>query len=309
VFRAGMMRSSGVPQQARCSLYVIQARGAERAVVFRRGPSRQVMLATWNTDDDTIEHGQWLKGRIYERRCDLSPDGEFLVYFAASWRKPYDTWTAVSRPPFLTALALWPKGDAWGGGGRFAAATRLELNHGPNAFALAEGFSLPRWLDVVPMGEYAGRGEDEPAWTARLERDGWTLVSRGRVVKGAAGARVWLTIDPPAIWEKPHPTNRRYVLRMIVSGIHEQDGGWYVTHHEVIDAEGEPIPLGRSDWADWSSSGDLLFAADGQLLRVRHDARGLRRFADRVVIADFRELTFTERRAPEEKTRWGPRRR
>jgi cytochrome bd-type quinol oxidase subunit 2 len=26
--------------------------------------------------------GQWLKGRIYERRSDLSPDGKHLIYFA-----------------------------------------------------------------------------------------------------------------------------------------------------------------------------------------------------------------------------------
>src|SRR5262249_17885427 len=26
-------------------------------------------------------------------------------------------WTAISRPPFLTALALWPKGDCWHGAG------------------------------------------------------------------------------------------------------------------------------------------------------------------------------------------------
>lgn len=63
--------------------------------------------------------GQWFKGRIYERRCDLSPSGEKLIYFAAKYRSPLYTWTAVSRPPFLTALLLWPKGDAWGGGGLF----------------------------------------------------------------------------------------------------------------------------------------------------------------------------------------------
>ena len=99
-------------------LYALLARAAPVAVIFRRGPSRQVQLVLWKTDTDTFESGQWFKGRIYERRCDLSPSGRRLIYFAAKYRKPLYTWTAVSRPPFLTAVALWPKGDAWGGGGR-----------------------------------------------------------------------------------------------------------------------------------------------------------------------------------------------
>src|SRR5689334_10667690 len=100
-------------------LYVLLARKAPIGVVFRRGPSKQVLLLSWNTETHEIRKGQWLKGRIYEHRCDLSPSGEKLIYFAANQRQPMYSWTAVSRPPFLTALALWPKGDAWGGGGLF----------------------------------------------------------------------------------------------------------------------------------------------------------------------------------------------
>src|SRR5688572_31305259 len=47
----------------------------------------------------------------------LSPDGEHLIYFAANYAEhhPLQTWTAVSRPPYFTALALRQKGNAWGG--------------------------------------------------------------------------------------------------------------------------------------------------------------------------------------------------
>jgi hypothetical protein len=31
-----------------------------------------------------------------------------------SRRKPFQSWSAISRTPYLTALALWPKGDGWG---------------------------------------------------------------------------------------------------------------------------------------------------------------------------------------------------
>src|ERR1700760_351322 len=97
-------------------LFVLLARDAPVGVILRRGPSKQVLMIHWNLKNDTFVHGQWLKARVYERRCDLSPEGDMLLYFAATHRKPYGTWSAVSRPPFFTALALWPKGDAWGGG-------------------------------------------------------------------------------------------------------------------------------------------------------------------------------------------------
>ena len=98
-------------------MFVLLARKAPVAVVFRRGPSKHVLLVRWNLSDDSFEAGQWLKGRVYERRCDVSEDGERLIYFAANYRArdAQRTWTAVSRPPDFTALALWPKGDAWGG--------------------------------------------------------------------------------------------------------------------------------------------------------------------------------------------------
>lgn len=100
-------------------LYCILAKEAPVAVLFRRGPSKRVLLILWRTDTDKFEEGQWFKGRIYERRCDLSPTGRRLIYFAQNHKDLYFSWTAVSKPPFVTALALWPKGDCWGGGGLF----------------------------------------------------------------------------------------------------------------------------------------------------------------------------------------------
>lgn len=64
-----------------------------------------------------------VQGRIYEEKCDLSPDGRLFVY-KAHQRKGVgteftDSWTAVSKPPWLKALVLWPEGTTYGGGGRF----------------------------------------------------------------------------------------------------------------------------------------------------------------------------------------------
>lgn len=114
--------------QAVCRLFVILAYDAPVAVILRRGPSRWYHVIRWHTDLDTFEPGAWLRGRIYEKRCDISPDGELFVYFChgGAYREGYtDSWTAVSRAPWLYALALWPWGSTYGGGGRFVENRKL----------------------------------------------------------------------------------------------------------------------------------------------------------------------------------------
>ncbi len=293
-------------------LFVILARKAPVAVVFRRGPSKQVKLIKWNTENDTFEHGQWLKGRIYERRCDLSPSGEKLIYFAANYKPPYYSWTAVSRPPYLTALALWPKGDAWGGGGHFKTEQTILLNHWPGQMDLAEGFKLARRMRVLPLGEHSGDGEDDPVYYERLLRDGWTLVQSGEHHEREFGSKLRWEFDPPQIYARKYryEEGQSIELRMLLRGVHERGGDWYVIEYEIANrATEEPVSLGRLDWADWDSSGDLLFAKEGRLYRMKPDALGAEygnpfASADTVELADFRFLTFDELRAPDEALHW-----
>jgi len=109
-------------------LHALFARRAPRALILLRGPASWYHQVAWNTARDTFEPGAWFKGRIYEDKCDLSPDGELLVYFALKgrlWRTSYQgSWTAVS----LYVLTLWPHGSTWGGGGRFVDDRTLVLS-------------------------------------------------------------------------------------------------------------------------------------------------------------------------------------
>jgi hypothetical protein len=286
-------------------LFAILARAARRAVVLRRGPSNRVLLLSWRTDVDAFEPGQWLKGRIYERRCDLSPSGVRLAYFAASWKKPYQSWTAISNPPWLTAIALWPKGNAWGGGALFDDETHVALNHFAieREMTLAEGLTLPRAIVVAPMGAQSGRGEDGPIWFARLMRDGWTRVQDGvRHENEYLKSEVWFVFDPPEVWSRPSPTRPKHVLRMMVHGIKRTDGPWWNLEHEVIDGRGGVFSIGESDWADWDVNGDLLFAKEGMIFRAR-SIRGID-VMDVREIADLRAMKYEEKRAPAAARRW-----
>jgi hypothetical protein len=160
-------------------LHVLLAADSRSAVVIRRGPSRHACVIGWNRANDRFEVGQWLYGRIYERRCDLSPDGRHLIYFAMNgrWRSgALGSWTAISRAPYLKAVGLWPKGDCWNGGGLFVANDRFWLNDGCGHQTARQAPSLTHQAECPWAGPYGG--ECPSVYYPRLRRDGWELVER-----------------------------------------------------------------------------------------------------------------------------------
>lgn len=104
-------------------LFVIPARDEPVALILRRGPSEWYHLILWETRRDTFTHGAWIKGRIYEEKCDLATDGRLFIYFVHQGSRGETefthAWTAISRPPWLHALVVWPQGTTYGGGGKF----------------------------------------------------------------------------------------------------------------------------------------------------------------------------------------------
>jgi len=255
---------------------------------------------------DEFSEGQWFKGRIYERRCDLSPNGERLIYFAANHKKPYFSWTAVSRPPFLTALALWPKGDAWGGGGLFTSENKIQLNHRASEMEVADDFKLPVNINVTSFGVCSGWGEDSPIWETQLQRDGWRNVQDGKVLEGSTPSAVYWTFDPPQVWGKQNPRSpKQYELQMHIHGLHQREGPWYVMEYLVTD-EGAPIfTLTETDWADWCPSGDLLFAKGGKLFRLKcSPRRGLAELVKAKELIDLRDRKFKQVTSPIEAKQW-----
>ncbi|MBB3797602.1 hypothetical protein LN461_16595 [Xanthomonas arboricola] len=251
-------------------LYVLLARDARTGVIFRRGPSKQVQLIRWDLRTDTFEHGQWFKGRIYERRCDLSPSGRLLVYFAAKHKGDFGTWTALSRPPFFTALALWPKGDAWGGGGAFEDEQTLLLNHRPQAgrepFPLPTGFGLKHGMTVRPFGQWSGGGEDEPIDSMLRQRAGWRTLDGGEGERGGLRSGVLYGFTRPRVWEKDGSGGRR--LQSLLHAVGRQNDAWYGLDHRVLDRDGAVlVDLPGTDWADWDG-GDLVYARGGCLYRL-----------------------------------------
>jgi len=185
-----MQRQRNSTAQSSCRLFVITAQDSPNAIVLRRGPSRWYHVVRWRMDSDALEPGAWFHGRIYEDRCDISPDGNLLLCFChgGAFRPGYtDSWTAVSRAPWLHALALWPWGTTYGGGGRFVDNRRLVLRA---AMAVALHPDHPGWgLEVVQGNALRHRssGEIEGAdWAGRDHNDNVIFTCDGKLFRRRA---------------------------------------------------------------------------------------------------------------------------
>lgn len=267
-------------------IYVLLAREAAMGLIIRRGPSRQVCTIGWDRAADTFELGQWFRGRIYERRCDLAPDGRHLVYFALDGHWEAETkgaWTAVSRVPYPKAIALYPQGETGFGGGLFVDADTYRLN-GAGPHDILSGAARPRRCP----GRWEGGafGTEAPSvYSPRLMRDGWQLVRHLRD-RGEP-------LD--AIFERPLAAG--WTLRKLAhaSVNHPRGTGCYWDEHVLVCAAGgrEVAFLGWA-WAEWDGQ-RLVWAAQGRLMAAELGPDGP--VAPRL-LADFNGLRFEARAAP-----------
>ncbi len=267
-------------------LHVLIASEAPVGVIFRRGPSKQVCSIGWNLLTDEFTLGQWLRGRIYERRADISPDGRFLIYFAMNGKwssKTKGSWTAISRTPWLKAIVLHAKGDCWFGGGLFTSKSAYWLNDGYGHSPMHDNAAL-RWdRRFQPAGFY---GVVPRLYYPRLQRDGWVLkpkLSNGRY-------------DEVTVFEKAHP-KKGWILRKLA---HEQIGsppgkGCYWDEHELEHPKAQSLfSLGDWEWADFDGN-SVVWAERGCIYRAALFAKEM---GEARMLFDANALQFERRVAP-----------
>lgn len=176
-------------------LFVIMARQAAVAVVIRRGPAAWARVSLWNTASDVFTPGSWFHGRIFAEKCDLSPDGTLFLYAAfkgGGLGTSYsDSWTALSRPPWLHALVLWPMRTTYGGGGRFLGERQVALRGASAAHPdhPLQGVQIVR--GDAPYQRSTGEvvGAD---WTGRDQRHRLVFAAHGRLFARTDGRDVEL---------------------------------------------------------------------------------------------------------------------
>jgi len=205
-----------------------------------------------------------MKGLI--RLCDLSPNGDKLIYWAAQYhftarwqryrsvhgvRGNYDSmlgdsrlvqkllrrrpsrkpprylathptttpprqiqgvWTAVSTPPYFTALAIWPSFGHWTGGGYFASERRIVLYEPQSGLNPIENMRIPADVTIS-------------SWTNSGVLD-WIPST--------------LAFDP-----RRKPTEQQHAME------------------QALRAAGATFV----DWTHIADNGDALFACDGSIYR------------------------------------------
>lgn len=267
-------------------IHPILARDRDVGLIFRRGPSKEVCTILWDRRNDTFKVGQWLKGRIYERRSDLSPDGKYLIYFAMNGKWGSETggsWTAVSRVPYLKAISLFGKGDCWHGGGLFTGNREFWLNGGQGHSAMTRSTEVHRDIVFQPDTYYGG--ECTGVYYVRLQRDGWKL-------RGRHGPM----LDSWTIFEKALP--KGWVVRKTA---HEQVGappgkGCYWDEHELENPQsGARFQFEDWEWADLDGE-RIVYAANGKLFGV--SVKSQTALGVPMELYDFNDMEFAKLTAP-----------
>jgi len=263
-------------------LHVLLARDANVGLVIRRGPSKSVCTALWDRKRNKFKLGQWMRGRIYERRCDLSPDGKNFIYFAMNGRWQSETkgsWTAISRVPYLKAVFLFAKGDCWHGGGMFLSDREFWLNDGYGHTELKKSNQLRRDINGRPK-DYFG-GECLTIYYNRLQRDGWKMSN-----EEYQGATLFEKKLPKGWW----------LRKLAFSEIGAPPGrGCYWDAHELRhESTNTILAFPEWEWADFVD-GRLAWAAEGQL---KSAGLGRGKLAGEKLLHDFNEMKFQAIVAP-----------
>lgn len=232
-------------------LYAIVATEAPVALVFRRGPSQWFHLLRWHLDKGELEPGVWVRKKFFPERCDLSDDGQLMLYYlSGGFDGSYNVFAGLSRVPWLLPLVSWEEGDTWGRGWCF---DRPGLTH--------------TW------------GEPQA-----IEADGKRLIVRSNAAVSYVNERRrgWTEApdcpprDPDDTWDE----KRGIILHKPWKG-HGQlrlTGGLWTTGGLIIHGTplyaldlptGERIEMPGVAWADWDHSGRILAATtDGRLLAL-----------------------------------------
>ena len=266
-------------------VHIILAREADTAVVIRRGPSKAVCTMLWDRRKDAFTMGQWLRGRIYERRCDLSPDGRHFIYFAMNGRWDGDmkgSWTAISRAPYLKAIGLWAKGDCWAGGGLFLDNRNYWLNAG---YGMDQRL-LPGQLRHKPEFPFHTNygGECQGVYFIRLQRDGWKLT--GHESRNGDGL---------SYFEKA--LRNGWVLRKTAHATltRSTGKGCYFDSHSLHHSKtGHVIDCSDWEWADLDRK-RIVWVTDGVLHSASLTEKGL---MAQTVLHDFNSMVFEAIPAP-----------
>lgn len=271
-------------------IFGIPATDAPIVAVIRRGPSDWCHVGKWDVGQDRYEPGSWFRGTLYPQKCDLSPDGRWLAYSAMKHPGDWpggEIYEAVSRLPWLTALAAWNAGTTYTRG--------IHFTDRPGESVLGS----PDVGDARPLLSRFGLDLYRPVQFAVERGRGWTETDD----------------TPPVDSGGPWDEGRTVTMEKLQPDVAEpqllQVAGSYAAFRSSPDQRDpatyslrvgtEIRELDEVQWADWDLRGRLLVAtADGHIqIRTLNDAGHALVFDE-----DLSVLTPDPQPPPEWATEW-----
>lgn len=267
-----------------CRVQCVLAQNADVGVILRRGPSEWVQVIRWDTSRDVFEPGQWFKGRIFPEGLELSPNGQLMMYTAQkfTWEKRFIhddpwAWTAISKPPYLTALAFWPMGSTLYSGGYFLSDTKVALfiDNDPPVTAP---------IEVIQYKELAAAEETFPS---APDRNGWLLEPDGFNQRISSYLRGQIKF----VYVKRIDTLNADLLMIWVN---------YRDSYALRHSKGL-LRLDGVEWADRDRNGRLVLARSGTIAAGTLNSEG---HLDATVLADFNDAKPNPQPSPDWAKTW-----
>lgn len=234
-----------MPEPAPARIWGFVASDAPRIVLLRRGPSRWTRMYVWNTETDEITAGSWFVGHIYYLGCDLSPDGEYFVYYATNnSKKRLDSarerfgidylfeWTTLCKPPYFKSCGTWTHSCLTGGGGHFRSQRSLALF----------SYSLRQELVASDSEVQVSFDAFNSPFEIGLHRTGWQGL-------------------PLLSWQHGHLNKKSLSLEW------DDYYGFAVSRTQNYAYAYPEVDLGGVNWADLDQQGNLVYSRQGKLYR------------------------------------------
>ena len=269
-----------MPTNHPARIFFILSKESNKAVIFRRGPTKWTQMSIWNFNDDSIEFGQWSKINLRPRRCDLSPSGDYLIYLNDQGEEK-DSFTAICKPPFWTTLCKWKHNQPifGSGGGLFKSNTELELNYFTDSNSDFEG-NIPSGLNVSLLSDNCTadydlwKGHINPLLEIRLKRNGWTEIEDNEFI----GKETSSMVDriPSKYWDENFPESKNPMKpKLFEKKITNNSFLWMITYYHsyykkmldtfYVKRRSVRTKLDYIVWADVDYKGRIIGTKNGQL--------------------------------------------
>jgi len=245
----------------------------------------------WDRKNDKFTLGQWFKGRIYQYRCDLSPDGRSFIFFAANHKTYPFSWTAISYSPFLTARVFYPWSWCWNGGGAFLNDNVYWLfasKHDKGKCVQIDA-EFKRKEDV-PEGYSDAMGECPGIYFSRIQRDGWTIQDQ----TAPSEYQFRKTVDENWTLERTFHLGSQ---KLDAIG---QKTPVYWESYQLIHKSGN-IQKMDWEWADIDSDRGIVITKDGKVFRANIEDK---QKITEVCVYDLNDMSFENVKAPYQGVKW-----